>query len=157
MSNQPIDVQSYLNTRKLLDDAIAGLSEEQLKWKETPEKWSVTEVLTHLADHNIVVSFRIRDILADTNATLPAFNQDRWVSGQYGNEGAAAEILDAFQSFLLYNSQLFSRLNEADWAKTGINFKGDTVSIAAAIQGFINHVERHIGQINRIKDAYSKN
>ncbi|MFF2091072.1 DinB family protein [Paenibacillus sp. NPDC058174] len=156
MSNQPVDVQSYLNTHDQLQEAIAGLDEAQLKWKETPEKWSVTEVLTHLADHNIVVSFRIRDILADTKATLPAFNQDLWVSGQFGNQGAASDVLALFKALLVYNSLLFGRLSEADWQKTGINFKGDTVSIAAAVEGFTNHVQRHIGQIGRIKEAYSK-
>ncbi|WP_042164083.1 DinB family protein [Paenibacillus gorillae] len=156
MSNQPADVQGYLNTHDQLQEAIKGLDATQLKWKETPEKWSVTEVLTHLADHNIVVSFRIRDILADTKATLPAFSQDLWVSGQQGNQGDASDVLALFKALLVYNSLLFGRLSEADWGKSGINFKGDAVSVAAAVEGFTNHVQRHIGQIGRIKEAYSK-
>ncbi|MFC4098059.1 DinB family protein [Paenibacillus xanthanilyticus] len=148
------DIQSYLDTHLQLTRAIAGLNEEQLKWKESETKWSVAEVLAHLADHNIVVSFRIRDILADTKAQLPAFNQDLWVSGQHANDSDVYEILDAFWGLLRYNGQLFRRLGEADLDKKGINFKGETVRVRDIIRGFSKHVQTHLNQIERIKQAY---
>ncbi|MBB3112486.1 hypothetical protein FHS18_004587 [Paenibacillus phyllosphaerae] len=150
-----IDIQSYLDSHLLLTRAIAGLGEEQLKWKETPAKWNVTEVLAHLADHNIVVSFRIRDILADTKAQLPAFNQDRWVEGQRANDSNATDILDAYWALLTYNAQLFGRLSEPDLEKGGINFKGEFVKVRDIIGGFTKHVQTHLAQIERIKNAYA--
>jgi uncharacterized damage-inducible protein DinB len=149
-----VNIQAYLDTHLQLTQAIAGLSEEELKWKQTEAKWSVTEVLAHLADHNIVVSFRIRDILADTKAQLPAFNQDQWVSGQRSNDGNTDDILGVFWSLLQYNGLLFSRLSEQDWDKSGVNFKGETVRVRDIVRGFTNHVQHHLGQIDRIKNAY---
>ncbi|GMK42004.1 hypothetical protein PCCS19_50630 [Paenibacillus sp. CCS19] len=149
-----VNIQAYLDTHLQLTQAIAGLSEEELKWKQTEAKWSVTEVLAHLADHNIVVSFRIRDILADTKAQLPAFNQDLWVSGQRSNDGNADDILAVFWSLIQYNGLLFARLNEQDWDKAGVNFKGETVRVRDIVRGFTNHVHHHIAQIDRIKNAY---
>ncbi|TYP74771.1 DinB family protein [Paenibacillus methanolicus] len=148
------DIQSYLDTHLQLTRAIAGLGEEQLKWKQSETTWSVAEVLAHLADHNIVVSFRIRDILADTKAQLPAFNQDLWVSGQHANDSDVYEILDAFWGLLRYNGQLFRRLGEAEFDKSGINFKGETVRVRDIIRGFAKHVQTHLNQIERIKQAY---
>lgn len=148
------DIQSYLDTHLQLTRAIAGLGEEQLKWKPSDDAWSVAEVLAHLADHNIVVSFRIRDILADTKAQLPAFNQDLWVSGQHANDSDVYEILDAFWGLLRYNGQLFRRLGEAEFEKSGINFKGETVRVRDIIRGFAKHVQTHLNQIERIKLAY---
>ncbi|MBY9079773.1 DinB family protein [Paenibacillus sp. HN-1] len=152
MSN--IDIQAYLDTHSKLVQAVDGLSEEELKWKENPAKWSITEVLAHLSDHNIVVSFRIRDILADTKAQLPAFEQDKWVAGQRANESSAAHILDAFQALLRYNSLLFGRLSDTELDKSGINIKGETVRIRDIIAGFTKHVHTHLAQIGRIKQAY---
>ncbi|MNH72518.1 DinB superfamily protein [compost metagenome] len=148
-----IHIPDYLDTYRVLTQAVEGLSPEELKWKSAPESWSITEVLAHLADHNLVVSFRIRDVLAGTTAQLPAFNQDAWVYGQKANESSSDEILNVYQSLLQYNSLLFGRLTEGDWEKTGVNFKGETVTAAAIISGFIRHVHHHIGQINRIKEA----
>lgn len=149
-----IDIQAYLETHRLLVQAVDGLGEEELKWKESPAKWSVTEVLAHLADHNIVVSFRIRDILADTKVQLPAFDQDKWVAGQRANESGAEAILDAFGALLSYNSLLFSRLSDAELDKSGVNFKGETVRVRDIIAGFTKHVHTHLAQIGRIRQAY---
>ncbi|WP_339248318.1 DinB family protein [Paenibacillus sp. FSL F4-0243] len=148
-----VQISDYLRTYHQLVKSTAGLTEEQLKWKAEPASWSVTEVLTHLADHSIVVSFRIRDILAVTTAQLPVFNQDAWVSGQYANSGNASDNLELFRSLLYYNSLLFERLSEEDWEKSGINFKGETVKISDIVHGFTGHVERHLGQIERIKQG----
>lgn len=148
-----VNFEAFLNTHGQLVSAIDGLSEEQTVWKPKLESWSVLEVLSHLVDHSIVISFRIRDILAGTEARLPAFNQDAWVSGQYANSGNVADVLQAFHALLLYNSLLLSRLDAADLKKTGVNAKGENVAITDIVEGFTRHVQRHLEQINRIKQA----
>lgn len=42
-------VKYLKQTQKLFRDAVKGLSDEQLKWKPAPDKWSVFEVSEHLA------------------------------------------------------------------------------------------------------------
>ncbi|RUT28967.1 DinB family protein [Paenibacillus zeisoli] len=148
-----IHIPDYLDTYRVLEQATTDLSPEELKWKASPESWSITEVLAHLADHNFVVSFRIRDVLAGTTAQLPAFDQDAWVYGQKANESRIEDILGVYQALLQYNSLLFERLTDSDWKKTGVNFKGETVTAEAIVSGFIRHVHHHLGQINRIKEA----
>ncbi|GGF81275.1 hypothetical protein GCM10010912_27970 [Paenibacillus albidus] len=144
-------IEDYLNTHRQLVEALDGLSAEALKWKAKPGSWSITEVVAHLADHSIVVSFRIRDILAGTTVQLPAFNQDAWVSGQHANEGEVAESLALFYSLLQYNARLFERLGEEEWAKSGVNAKGETIHITDIIRSFAAHVQTHLAQIERIQ------
>ncbi|ASA23251.1 DinB family protein [Paenibacillus donghaensis] len=151
MSN--LQIHDYLHTHQQLSQALEELTPEQLHWKAEPANWSITEVLAHLADHSIVVSFRIRDILADTLVRLPVFNQDAWVSGQHANQGEASDSLELVRSLLHYNSLLFSRLDAEEWNKSGINAKGQAVSIADIVQSFTGHVQTHLAQIERIKQA----
>jgi uncharacterized damage-inducible protein DinB len=151
MSN--VIIQEYLKTHEQLVQSLEGLSEEQLKWKAKQESWSVTEVLAHLADHSIVVSFRIRDILSGTLVQLPVFNQNTWVSGQLANEGNVTDSLEVFRGLLQYNSILLKRLSDAEWQRIGVNFKGEKVRIVDIINSFIAHVQNHLAQIERIKRA----
>lgn len=153
MSQLPVDIDLYLHTHEQLTQAIEGLSNEALKWKAAPNQWSVTEVLAHLVDHSIIVSFRIREVLSGSEARLPAFRQDEWVAGQRANEGSTADILHTFKALLLYNSLLFQRLSQEDWEKTGINAKDEVVSLSAIIQSFISHIQNHLAQIERIKQS----
>ncbi|WP_282935933.1 DinB family protein [Paenibacillus sp. RC67] len=151
MSQTVIDLTSYTRTLDQLKEAIKGLSEEQLKRKEAPDKWSVTEVLSHLADHSIVFSFRIRKVISENDVQLAAFQQDPWVSHSRANESSADDILAVFGALLAYNSLLFKRLSADDWQKSGVNVKGDTVTLESSYRAFIQHVQTHLAQIERIK------
>lgn len=153
MSQSPVSIENYLCTYDHLQEAIAGLNDEQLLSKASERSWSVTEVLTHLTDHNLVVSFRLREALAGSEAALPAFSQDEWVAGQRASEARAADVLEAFRALLLYNSLLFRRLSPEDWNKAGVNFKGQTVTVAGIAQAFIDHVHHHLKQVERIKQG----
>lgn len=153
MSQTIPDLQAYLHTHGQLQEAIQGLSEEQLTWKASQDKWSVTEVLSHLADHNIVVSFRIRAIISGATAQLPAFDQDPWVNSAKANQGSSSDILAIFQALLVYNHLLFQRLDVTDWEKTGVNFKGQVLTLRDVVQSFVAHVQHHLGQIARITQA----
>jgi hypothetical protein len=144
-------IAAYVNAYEEIEQEIAGLSDEQLHWKAAPASWSITEVLAHLVDHSFVVSFRIREILADSAVRLPAFNQDAWVSGQRANEENVRDILTA--AHVQYNARLLTRLTAEEWAKSGINAKGEPVAIAAIIPAFVAHVENHLGQVRRIKQG----
>ncbi|MGO4697831.1 DinB family protein [Paenibacillus sp. 2TAB26] len=153
MSEPIVDIHAFVNVYDQIEQELEWLSDHQLKWKAAPESWSVTEVLAHLVDHSIIVSFRIREILSGSETRLPSFKQDAWVSGQRANEGDVKDILLAARSLVQYNSLLFNRLTEEEWSKTGINFKGEPVSIAVIVPAFVKHVQGHLGQIRRIKQG----
>ena len=44
--------------------AVSGLRPETLRYKPSPEKWSILEILAHLADMEILYAYRIRQMVA---------------------------------------------------------------------------------------------
>ncbi len=79
---QPLAVQAA--TSKELDRLIRGVSLAKLRRRPAPEKWSVNEIVAHLADGEIVGAFRIRFILGSPGSPVVAYDQDKWVtSGHY--------------------------------------------------------------------------
>src|SRR5579871_6014441 len=65
-------------TAEELKSIVSGLSEEQINREPAPGKWSIREILCHLADCEIVFAFRIRQTLAEPNHVVQPFDQDRW-------------------------------------------------------------------------------
>ncbi|MBB6675142.1 DinB family protein [Cohnella nanjingensis] len=147
------EIEAYSRTYEELKGAVRGLNAEELRWKPAPDKWSVTEVLAHLVDHAIVISFRIREILSGSEARLPGFGQDAWVAGQRANETEAADVLEAFRALVAYHVLLLRRLPDADWDRSAVNFKGETVTLRQVVRAFAVHTHNHVGQIERIKAA----
>ena len=63
---------------------IKGVPISKLRRRPAPDKWSVVEILAHLADTEIVGGFRVRMILGTPGTPIQGFNQDAWVtSGHY--------------------------------------------------------------------------
>src|ERR1700690_3125930 len=56
------------------------LSPKELKWKPEPGKWSIAEILAHLADAEIVGSWRMRSAIGASGTTIQPFDQDVWTS-----------------------------------------------------------------------------
>ena len=72
-----------------LKKLIHGLTPKQLKWKPEPGKWSIAEILAHLADAEIVGSWRMRLIIGASGTTVQPFDQDAWASVfEYGKRDA---------------------------------------------------------------------
>ncbi|GBF78432.1 DinB family protein [Paenibacillus sp. 598K] len=146
-------IAAYVDVYREIEHELDGATADQLAWKAAPGSWSVTEVLAHLVDHSLVVSFRLREILSGSSVRLPAFDQDAWVAGQRANDYSAGELLVAAHALVAFNAALLARLTDEEWQRSGINAVGATVTIADAISAFVRHVDTHLAQIRRIKQA----
>src|ERR1700681_4869349 len=78
----PLKVEA--GTAKKLERLLKGVPASKLRKRPAPEKWSVAEILAHLADSEIVVSWRMRQILGAPGTPIQAYDQDSWVTaGHY--------------------------------------------------------------------------
>jgi DinB superfamily len=74
----PLRVQA--TTAKKLARFLKGVSPSRLRKRPAPEKWSPAEIIAHLADVEIVQSWRVRSILGAPGTPIQAFDQDAWVT-----------------------------------------------------------------------------
>src|SRR3954467_15131427 len=63
-------------TPRTLAGLIKGVSAEQLQARPQPGKWSVSEILAHLAEDEIVTAWRYRQMLESPGCALAGFDQD---------------------------------------------------------------------------------
>src|SRR4051812_8267353 len=95
-----------MDTRALVDRYEAGISELQNALRETPEglldvapgpgKWTIRQIVAHVADADIVTAMRFRQIAAEPGAKLIAWDQDVW-AGKLSYEKQPLD--DALQAF----------------------------------------------------------
>ena len=144
----PIKVQS--STSKKLARLIKGVSTAKLRKRPAPEKWSVAEILAHLADVEIVIGWRMRSILGDPGTSVQAYDQNAWVvSGHY-------ERRDPLKSIELQrvvreaNLALLKSLSPDQWKQFGQHAERGQESIEHIVRMVAGHDINHIHQIERI-------
>ncbi len=94
-SQDPFDV--LRRTPAALRQVVAGCSPEQLARPETPGKWSMQQVLRHLADSDLVWGFRLRMILAHDRPQITGYDQDKWADRLHYADADAEESLAEFE------------------------------------------------------------
>lgn len=135
-----------------LNSAVHGLADDHLTRPESEGKWSVTDVVAHLSDLELVYAVRIRTILADAggDTPLPVLAQNQWVERVHRRE-PIAELLEQFTFHRRMNLTLLERLNEDELSRSGIHPDYGRITIRDAYGRIERHDERHLAQIERIK------
>ena len=92
----PLKVQAA--TPAKLDRLIERASAAKLRKRPAPGKWSVGEILAHLADSEIVTAWRMRQILGAPGTPIQAFDQDVWAAAGHYEKRDARKSLELFRS-----------------------------------------------------------
>jgi len=136
-----------------LPKVLVGLTDEKLRESEYPGKWSVLDVLRHLADVELVQSNRIRHILVDDRPRLAAMDQDRWVARLWTDEGALEDALEPLRALRVANLRLLAVLPESALEREGIHEERGAESLRTVLMLIAAHDLVHLEQIQRIRET----
>jgi len=146
--DDPLAVQAA--TAGKLDRLIDGVPEETLRRRPGPEKWSVSEILAHLADGEIVGGFRLRFILGAPGSPIVAYDQDQWVISGHYDRRDPRRSLEQFRVLREANLALLDSLEPAQWKQYGVHSERGQESIDQIVRMFAGHDLNHLKQIEEI-------
>ena len=145
---QPLAVQA--STAKKLERLIKGVPTSKLRKRPAPEKWSVSEILAHLADAEIVGSFRMRLVLGAPGTPIAAFDQDAWVTSGHYEKRDPRKSLEQFRMLRETNLALLKSLTPEQWKHYGMHSERGQETIERIVQMFAGHDINHLLQIEAI-------
>ena len=144
----PLKVQA--TTAKKLANLVRGKSPLRLRKRPAPDKWSAAEIIAHLADVEIVQSWRMRSILGAPGTPIQAFDQDAWViAGHYGKRDPR-KSLEQFRVLREHNLALLKSLTPEQWKHHGIHSERGEESIQRIVTMVAGHDLNHLEQVQAI-------
>ena len=144
----PLKVQSA--TSKKLERFMTKVSAAKLRKRPVPEKWSISEIMAHLADVEIVVAWRIRSILGAPGTPIQAFDQESWVVAGHYDKRNASESLAQFSAVRAANLALYKSLSPDQWKHCGIHQERGQESVEHIVRMIAGHDINHLKQIEAI-------
>jgi hypothetical protein len=145
----PLPVQE--STIGALEKAVGGMDEASLRRPEAPGKWSILEVVQHLADSELVYGYRIRMIVSHPVPDIQGFDQDLWARElDYGKRSMAA-AMGEFQGLRESNLRLLRSFTSAKLERYGNHAERGKESVAKMLKLYAAHDLVHLQQIVRIK------
>jgi len=144
----PMKVQA--TTAKKLEKLIRGVPAGKLKKRPAPDKWSVQEILAHLADAEIAGSWRIRSILGAPGTPVQAFDQDAWVTAGHYDKRDPRQSIDQFRALREVNLALYKSLTPEQWKHYGMHAERGQETVEHIAKMFAGHDLNHLSQIEGI-------
>lgn len=144
-------LKSQKKAPKRLRKLVKGLTEKQLSRRPGEGKWSIKEIVGHMADAEFVNGTRMRFVAAHERPAIAAFDENLFAA-RLGNERAKTkELLDAFEALRAINLALVARLPKGAIDRIGIHSERGEESIRAMITMYGGHDRLHEAQIERVK------
>jgi hypothetical protein len=145
---EPLAVQAA--TAERLAQLIEGVSTSELRRRPAPDKWSVSEIIAHLADGEIVGGFRVRFILGSPGSPVVAYDQDKWVTSGHYDKRDPQKSVELFRVLREANLALLESLEPDEWKQYGMHSERGKESIEHIVRMFAGHDVNHLQQIEKI-------
>jgi uncharacterized damage-inducible protein DinB len=144
----PLQIQQ--GTPNRLAKALKALSKSQLTRRPEPGKWSIAEILAHLADAELVGSWRMRLIIGSNGVPIQAFDQDAWAEKfEYAKHDPKAS-LETFRLLRENNVRMLKALPKDLWENYGMHQERGKETIAHIVRMFAGHDLNHVAQVETI-------
>ena len=138
------------STPKHLSSLLKGVPKTKLSKRHTKDKWSIAEILGHIADTEIVCSFRIRLILGSNGTPIQGFDQDVWAQYSNYSKQDPAVSLDAYRINRKRNIQLLNSIPREMWNNYGVHSERGKETVTRVAEMLAGHDINHLNQIRMI-------
>ena len=135
---------------KKLASLIQGKTAKQLMRKPAPDKWSVAEILAHLADAELAISWRLRQVLSSNAIPIQAYDQDLWAKTFNYARRDPRQSLASFRVLREANLALLKSVPRKLWENYGVHQERGNESVSHIVRMVAGHDLNHLQQVEAI-------
>jgi uncharacterized damage-inducible protein DinB len=130
-----------------------GLTRKVLHTPEAEGKWSIAQVLQHLADAELVWGYRMRRMLTEDRPRVRGYDQDLWASRLRYAEADPERALTMFEALRVANLELLEHVTEDDLRRCCVHEERGEETVAHVMRLYAGHDLVHRRQLTRIRAA----
>ena len=154
MSDIPKLLERYRRGAEVLAMVLTGVFGEEEDFTTAPGKWSIRQIVAHLADAELVGAHRFRQLIAEENPTLVAFNQELWTKNLDYAKRKPKTSLETFRRIRAENYELLKDQPPAAFDRAGAHTERGRLTLREMLDGYAGHAESHARQMQEIREAY---
>ena len=147
MSEVPELLERLRRGAELVAVSITGAAGSELDYVPEPGKWSIRQIVAHLADAEMVAGTRLRRIIAEDNPRIEAFDQNAWATNLDYTRRKTSQALETFRRIRGENYELLKDLPPQAFEREGLHSERGPMSLKLLLQLIAEHAENHAAQM----------
>lgn len=124
-------------------ELLRGLPEERGADRYAPDKWSIKEVIGHIADTERIMSYRALRIARGDTTPLPGFEQDGYITHGNFNARQLSDLAAEFETVRRATLFLFKNLSDEAWLRRGTASQNE-ITVRALAYIITGHELHHL-------------
>ncbi len=132
-----------------LEKIVKGISDKQLDTPYGEGKWTVRQVVHHLADSHINGFTRTKWTLTEDNPQVKPYDQDDWAKlsdSEISIESSLLILKGLHQRW----ANIFENLSEDEWTRPVNHPDPDYSNVEQLLKAYAGHGEKHIEHIRQV-------
>jgi len=138
---------------ELVATAMTGAAGSELDFTPAADKWSLRQIVAHLADSEIVAADRFRRIIAEDKPTLIWYDQDAWAKNLDYQRRKTSESIETFRRLRAENYELIKDLPAETFERVGNHSQRGPITLLQHLELMAAHAESHARQIREVREA----
>jgi uncharacterized damage-inducible protein DinB len=135
-------------TPQRLEQLIKSKSDEKLQANPSPKKWSVRDILCHLADTEVAFAYRLRQTVAEPHHIIQPYDQDAFATSY--THRSSREALDAFSAIRRWNVLFIHSVVPGSLTKPVTHPERGTMTFQTILETMGGHDLNHLSQITAL-------
>ncbi|MEO7143808.1 MAG: DinB family protein [Bryobacteraceae bacterium] len=136
--------------------ATTGVAGSEMDFVTAPGKWSIRQIVAHLADDEIVAATRFRRVIAEERPALESFDQDAWAANLDYARRKPSQSLETLRRIRAENHDLLKELPESAFEREGVHSERGPMTLADLLRMYTAHDEAHVLQLRANRAAFKQ-
>jgi DinB superfamily len=146
-------IDQYKDGYRVVAEALAGATDEELDTPPAPGKWTAREIAHHLGDSEMTAALRLRLLLATPRPQIMGYDQDEFARRLHYDKRPIEASLDAFNAARRSTAEILDRMTEAEWLREGTHSEVGRYTAEGWLEIYAAHAHAHADQILVARDA----
>jgi hypothetical protein len=156
IADRQSQIELYGRAHEQIVAALAEFPKEMWQFKPSPERWSIHEIIIHLADSETNSFVRARVFLAEPGKTIMAYDQDKWATSMNYHNLDPNTALDLFRALRKSTYELICQAPASAWYKMIVHPEAGLMTMDRWLNIYEKHIPGHIDQMRKNFEAWKQ-
>jgi uncharacterized damage-inducible protein DinB len=149
-------IAAYENGADAVKAAVSNITEVELQTRIAPGKWSILEVLCHIADFEVINAERVRRVLSEHEPTLFNGEPDDFERALVYEQRNSQEELTLIQAIRSQTGRILRNVPAEAWQRRGIHSTDGPITLRVLVERVTSHIPHHVGFIQQKRIAIAE-
>ena len=147
-------IESYGLAHPQLVAALARFPRGMWQYRPAPERWTIHEIIIHIADSEANSYIRCRRFLAEPGSTVLGYDEKKWAGELHYHDQSIDDALELFKWLRRKSYTLIKDLAEPVWANTVYHTENGEMTLDEWLNTYERHIPEHIAQMQANYDDW---